>query len=417
MMKLIYEWLISLIGQLQLNQNWVEILSAFAGLLILILILLIVHCATNKIFCATLIKFFEKTKTEWDDFLIQRGVIAALAHLPTAILLSYSYNFSDFETLNTILSKISELYYIFLFSVAISRTASVFNDIYQTTEQSKNRSIKGYVQLIQIFVYFITAILTISVLINKDISGILTGLSAMAAVLMLVFKDSILGLVASIQLSANKMLKPGDWIAMPSHGADGTVIDISLNTVKVQNWDKTITTIPTYSLVSSSFSNWIGMQESGGRRIKRSINIDMTSVKFCEGEALARLKHFHLLKDYLANKEQEIAAYNAQLNIAEGDVYNGRRQTNLGIFRHYLDAYLKQNPNIHPEMTLLVRHLQPTETGIPIEIYVFSKDLNWANYEAIQADIFDHVLAILPEFGLRVFQSPSGYDLAQIHLK
>ncbi|MFV0521375.1 MAG: mechanosensitive ion channel family protein [Mangrovibacterium sp.] len=416
-MRLIYEWLFSIANEIQLNESWAKIFATITSLFVLGFFMILIHSATVKILRATVIKLLEKSKIKWDDFLISRGVFKALAHFPTALVLSYSCNFSDISFVSSVLDKASQLYYIFLFTLATSRVANACNDMYQTTRYAQSRSIKGYIQLFQIFLFFITAILTISILSNKNITGILTGLSAMAAVLMLVFKDSILGFVASIQLSANNMLKPGDWIAMPSHGADGTVIDISLNTVKIQNWDKTITTIPTYALVSDSFSNWVGMEESGGRRIKRSINIDMTSVRFCDDEMLEKFKKFHLLKDYLTQREQEIANFNAKLNLDKSDVYNGRKQTNLGIFRHYLDAYLKQHPKIHDDMTFLVRHLQPTERGIPIEIYVFSNDQEWANYEAIQADIFDHTLAILPEFDLRVFQNPSGHDFMNLYKK
>ncbi len=297
--------------------------------------------------------------------------------------------------------------------MAAVRTASAVNDIYQTTVYASTRPIKGYIQLVQILIVFVATIIVIAFLINKSPLGLFAGLGAMAAVLLLVFKDSILGFVASIQLSANKMIKPGDWIEMPSHKADGTVIDISLTTVKVQNWDKTITTIPTYALVSESFNNWAGMEESDGRRIKRSINIDMKSIRFCDEKLLDKLSHFYLLKDYISNKEEEIAKYNEKLQVKPGDIFNGRRQTNLGIFRYYLEAYLKQNPNINLGMTFLVRHLQPSETGLPVEIYVFSKDKRWANYEAIQADIFDHIFAILPEFDLRVYQNPSGHDITE----
>ncbi|MFV0366238.1 MAG: mechanosensitive ion channel family protein [Mangrovibacterium sp.] len=413
-MQFIHKWLFQILLDAQLSSAWSATISLIISLLILALILKLIHWIVIRVLNATVVQLFKRTKTEWDDFLFRRGVLKALAHFPVALVLTYSYNFSGIEFVGSILYKVSQLYYISLFALAVSRTAEASNDMYQTTSYAKNRSITGYIQLAQIFIFFIAIILSISVLSERDISGILAGLSAMAAVLMLVFKDSILGLVASIQLSANKMLKPGDWISMPSHGADGTVIDISLNTVKVQNWDKTITTIPTYALISSSFSNWVGMEESGGRRIKRSINIDMTSVKFCEPELLDKLRHFHLLKDYLLQKEQDIANYNTKLNLEKNDVYNGRRQTNLGIFRHYLEAYLQQNPHIHDSMTFLVRHLQPTEKGIPLEIYVFSNDQRWGNYEVIQADIFDHVLAILPEFDLRVFQNPSAYDFRSI---
>jgi miniconductance mechanosensitive channel len=220
--------------------------------------------------------------------------------------------------------------------------------------------------------------------------------------------------VASIQLSANKMVTVGDWISMPKYSADGTVLDISINTVKVQNWDKTIATIPTYALVSESFNNWKGMEESGGRRIKRSINIDMKSVGFLTGEQIEKLRKFYLLRDYINEKEKDIEQYNKSLKLEDSEVTNGRKMTNLGTFRKYLENYLHQHPKIHQDMTFLVRHLQPTEKGLPIEIYVFSNDQAWANYEAIQADIFDHILAIIPEFGLRVFQNPSGDDFRQL---
>jgi len=236
----------------------------------------------------------------------------------------------------------------------------------------------------------------------------------MAAVLILVFKDTILGLVASIQLSANKMVNVGDWISMPKYNADGDVMDISLNTVKVQNWDKTIATIPTYALVSESFNNWKGMEESGGRRIKRSISIDMNSISFLTGDQIAKFRKYHLLKDYINTKEKEIEAFNTSLELDDDTVTNGRRMTNLGTFRKYLENYLHNHPKIHQNMTFLVRHLQPTEKGIPMEIYVFSNDQAWANYEAIQSDIFDHILAIMPEFGLRVFQNPTGDDFQKL---
>ena len=245
----------------------------------------------------------------------------------------------------------------------------------------------------------------------------MTGLTAFAAVLLFVFKDTILGLVASIQLSANKMLKPGDWIEVPKHNANGTVVDISLNTVKVQNGDKTISTIPTYSLIADSFINWTGMEESEGRRIKRSINIDMKSVRFCDEQMLEKFRQFRLISNYVVEKQKEILDHNKNLGIENDRVPNGRRQTNLGIFRKYLEEYLKSNPKINQDMVLLVRHLQPTETGLPIEIYLFSKDKQLNGYEGIQADIFDHILAVIPEFDLRVFQSPSGDDIKDLSEK
>lgn len=386
-------------------------IAIFACLIVLFLMAYFAQKLTRFILAKIVHQFVEKTKTQWDDFLIQRKVFSALAHLSSALIIYYTYNFSDNDLVSAFLYGFVRIYFVAIITVFAVRVANAANDIYQLTPYAVSRPIKGYIQLLQILFFFVAAIFVVSILINKSPIYLIGGLGAIAAVLLLVFKDTILSLVASIQLSANKMLKPGDWIAMPSHGADGTVIDISLNTVKVQNWDKTITTIPTYALVSESFSNWIGMEESGGRRIKRSVNIDMRSVRFCDKALLEKLSHFYLLKDYLEEREQEIQEFNKKLNVQEGDIFNGRRQTNLGIFRRYLENYLKQHPMVHQEMTFLVRHLQPSEKGLPLEFYVFSKNQEWAKYEAIQADIMDHILAILPEFGLRVFQNPSGSDL------
>ena len=246
---------------------------------------------------------------------------------------------------------------------------------------------------------------------------LLTGLGASAAILMLVFRDTILGFVSGIQLSANNMLKVGDWISMPKYGADGTVIEVTLNTVKVRNWDNTITTIPPYLLVSDSFQNWQGMRESGGRRVKRSINIDMSSVRFCTPEMLAKYRKIQLLKDYIDKTEKVVELYNKEHHIDNSILVNGRRQTNLGVFRAYLNSYLKSLPTINQELTCMVRQLQPTETGIPLELYFFSAIKDWVPYEEVQADVFDHVLAIIPEFGLRVFQNPSGEDLRELRVK
>jgi len=250
----------------------------------------------------------------------------------------------------------------------------------------------------------------IAIIIGKNPMSLLVGLGASAAVLMLVFKDTILGLVASVQLSANNMVKPGDWIEMPSRNADGTVLEITLNTVKVQNWDRTISTIPTYAMVSESFHNWKGMEESDGRRIKRSVFIDKKSVSFCSDEMLERFRKIHILKEYIDEKTAEIKQYNEERGIDSSIPVNGRRLTNIGVFRKYMELYLKNNPKINQEATCMVRQLQPTERGIPMEIYCFSNEKTWVLYEGVQADIFDHVFAIVPEFGLKLFQNPSGDD-------
>jgi miniconductance mechanosensitive channel len=290
------------------------------------------------------------------------------------------------------------------------------NMIYRSDaeEIAKRKPIKGYVQLAKVFLYIIGGILMATTVANVSPLGILSGVGAMSAVLLLVFKDSILGFVASMQLSGNDMVRIGDWIEMPAYNADGDVIDITLQSVKVQNWDKTITTIPIYALVSDSFKNWRGMSESGGRRIKRSIYIDMRSARFLGMEEITRLSALPLLAEYMKNKLAEITEYNRSRGIPDDDYVSGRHLTNLGTYRAYTEAYLKSLPQAAKNMTNMARYLQPNENGLQMEIYLFSADTAWVNYECIQADIIDHLLAILPEFGLKVFQNPSGGDLQMI---
>ena len=296
----------------------------------------------------------------------------------------------------------------------INASLNLIHEIYSKKESLKNKPLKGFIQIIQVITFFIGMILIVSVAIDKSPVSLFAGLGASAAILMLVFKDTILGFVAGIQLSANNMLRAGDWITMNKYGADGTVIEVTLNAVKVRNFDNTITTIPPYALVSDAFQNWRGMQESFGRRVKRSINIDMNSVCFCTPEMLEKFRKIALLTDYIDNKEDELHRYNEEHHIDSSVLVNGRRQTNLGVFRAYLQRYLSNLPTVSKELTCMVRHLQPTEKGIPIELYFFSANKDWIIYEGVQADVFDHVLAVIPEFGLNVFQDISGNDLRAI---
>lgn len=289
---------------------------------------------------------------------------------------------------------------------------SCINDIHRILRKHKGSTLGGYTDAGKIISVIIGGIFIVSIFTGKSPWGIISVLGGLTAVTMLVFKDTILGFVASVQLTSTDMVRLGDWIEMPQYGADGDVIAMGITCIRVQNWDKTVTTIPTYALVSSSFKNWRGMSESGGRRIKRAINIDISSIRFLDEASLGNLRQIRLLSDYLAAKEAELNVFNKQA--AQDFALNSRRQTNIGVFRAYVIAYLRNNPNIHDRMTFLVRQLAPTETGLPLEIYVFSRDQVWANYEAIQADIFDHLLAAVPEFGLRVFQAPTGHDLRSI---
>ncbi|MEE4315493.1 MAG: mechanosensitive ion channel family protein [Erythrobacter sp.] len=309
-----------------------------------------------------------------------------------------------------VVSNLAETLIVLSVALSMVRGLAYLNELYERLPQSKNRPIKGYLQVLKILVLCGAALIVISILIDQSPLLLLSGLGAITAVLLLVFKDTILSLVASVQLSTNDMLRVGDWIEMPGMNADGDVIDISLHTVKVQNFDKTITTIPTHRLVSDSFRNWRGMSESGGRRIKRALPLDQNSIRFLSEDEVTALQRFRLLRPYLAEKQAEIAAWNARELAGEENPVNARRLTNIGTLRAYVLAYLQQHPRISDGFTLLVRQLPPGAQGLPLELYCFTDTTAWLEYEAIQADIFDHLLAILPEFHLRLFQEPSGVD-------
>lgn len=343
--------------------------------------------------------------------LLERKVFHKLSHVvPVIIIYHFASTFSNYET---IIEKGSIIYLTIVGLMVINSLLDALHDIYQTYEVSKIRPIKGYLQVVKIILFTLGIILVIANMMGKSPMIFLSGFGALSAVIMLVFRDSILGLVAGIQLSANDMVRVGDWIEMPKYGADGDIIDISLNTIKVQNWDKTITTVPSYALISDSFKNWRGMERSGGRRMKRFIYIDTTSISFCTEEMIAKFKGIHYLTDYVVNREREIEAYNMKNEISRTNPVNGRALTNIGVFRAYVRNYVEHHPGIRQDLTLMVRQLAPTEHGVPLEIYAFINDIRWIQYEAIQSDIFDHLFAIAPEFGLRVYQSPSGYDLRQ----
>lgn len=315
----------------------------------------------------------------------------------------------------TVTSNLAQALIIVSLAMAINWGLNYANELYTRRPEARNRPLKGYIQVLKIVIFCGAAILMIAVLIEQSPLLLLSGLGAMAAVLLLVFKDTILSLVASVQLTSNDMLRVGDWIEMPSMGADGDVIDIALHTIKVQNFDKTITTIPTHSLISDAFRNWRGMSESGGRRVKRSLTLDQNSVRFLSDDEVTSMKRFRLLDDYIARKQEEIAAWNAHELSSDYDKINARRITNVGTLRAYIIAYLKSHSRIASEnFTLLVRQLPSSAQGLPLEIYCFTRTVDWGEYEAIQADIFDHMLAILPEFGLRIFQEPSGLDVAEL---
>jgi miniconductance mechanosensitive channel len=408
-------WYSELLSGTGLSDGMLIFIENATIIIFTIILALLADYIVKRIIVSSITRLAKRSKNQWDDVFVRRKVFNRLAHLAPAVIVYFALQYIfEAEKQVTFLGNITQAYMVLVVVLVIDALLNALHEIYMKLPISQGRNIKGYVQVVKIIFYFAAVILIISIFSGKAPGLLLTGLGAMAAVLMLVFKDTILGFVASIQLSANQMVNVGDWISMPKYNADGDVIDISLNTVKVQNWDKTIATIPTYALVSESFNNWKGMEQSGGRRIKRSINIDMNSVKFLDRDQIEKFRKFYLLREYITKKEKEISVYNRSLHLEEGTVTNGRKMTNLGTFRKYLEAYLKQHPKINKEMTFLVRHLQPSDKGLPLEIYVFSKDQAWARYEEIQADIFDHILAILPEFELQVFQNPTGKDFKKI---
>lgn len=388
-------------------------LSIGSMILLIILLCILANFITKKVVIRLITHFVHKNKFTWDNILLERKVFHKLSHIvPALIIYFFSTTFPKYQP---VIEKFAVVYILMVSVFTINSLINAINDIYESFEISKERPIKGLLQVIKIAMFILGTILIIAILIGESPLILLSGIGALSAVFLLVFRDSLLGLVAGIQLASNDMVKVGDWIEMPKFKANGDVIDISLNTVKVQNFDKTITMIPSYSLISDSFINWRGMQATGGRRIKRSIFIDTTSIEFCTDKMLDRFKNIDFLKDYIIERELEISQYNEKNKINRStSIVNGRALTNIGVFRMYILNYLQNHPGIHKEMTLLSRQLEPTVNGLPIEIYAFSNDTTWSVYEAIQADIFDHLFAVAPEFGLRIFQNPTGNDLRMV---
>jgi miniconductance mechanosensitive channel len=399
----------NLLQDMELDPRLVEYLSIIIKILLIGLICIVANFISKKIVIRIITRIVTNSKVKWSKIILERQIFRKLSHIVPAIII-YSFS-STFPTYQSIIEKLAITYIIIVGLVFIQSLLNALNDIYQTFDISKVKPIKGYIQVVNIIIMTLGFILIISNLIGESPLILLSGIGALSAVLMLVFKDSLLGLVSGIQLTANDMVRVGDWIEMPKYGADGDVIDISLNTVKVQNGDKTITMIPSYALTSDSFKNWRGMQSSGGRRIKRSLYIDTSSITFCTDEMIEKFIQVHYLSDFIIQKEMEITEYNAKNEIDRNNRVNGRALTNIGVFRAYISNYLKNHHGINQNMTVMVRQLGHSEYGLPLEIYAFTNDVQWAVYESVQSDIFDHLFAVAPEFGLRVFQNPSGADL------
>jgi len=418
-----------------LPNNW---LSLMAGVLILVVVMGLSDWLVTGLIRATVRRVAARTKSTWDDRIIERKVFARISHAVPAVLAYYGIGLAlgvtpvdiasatdpDALTMTpaalmlvaTLVQRVSLTFIVVTGAVAFASLLEAANDIYNDSyAESKSRPIKGYLQVVSLVFYIAAGVVVVSVLAQISPVAFLSGLGALTAVLMLVFKDTILSLVASIQIMSNDMIRMGDWVEVPQSNADGDIIDIALHTVKIQNWDKTISTIPTHKFIGESFKNWRGMSESGGRRIKRAIKLDVNTIRFLTEEETERLSRFEVLRGYMKQKRGELAEHDASSAGTDSAlIREQRRLTNIGTFRAYVFNYLKAHPTIHDGMTLLVRQLAPGSQGVPIEIYCFSNDTDWGNYEALQGDIFDHLFSLLPEFGLRAFQEPAGSDFTKL---
>ena len=393
-----------------------SLLPMIVGLLALLLAAILAAFVTKRLWVRLVRLLVTRTHTTWDDALVEQNVFGKLAQIVPAILVHQGILLVPgvADAMDLVIQNAAEAWVLLVITMAASSTLAAINTVYEAKPIARERPIKGFIQLGQIAVRVIGAILIVAVLINQSPTIMLGSLGALTAVAMIVFQDTLLSLVASIQLTSQRIIRVGDWLEMPDYGADGDVIDVALYNVTIQNWDKTITTVPTNKLVSGAFKNWRGMSESGGRRIKRAINLDVNSIRSLTDDEIKRFTDFALLKDYIASKEQELQAYNTSLDApGEGGV-NLRRLTNIGTFRAYVYHYLKNHPKIHKDMTLIVRQLQSGGEGVPIEVYCFCNDTNWFNYEGIQSDIFDHLFAMVPEFGLQLYQNPTGADIRRL---
>ena len=406
--------LIHAVGKLGLESQSAIYIGEIIMLLLWGIFSYFAYFVTWKLIKKLVIPILKSSKNQFDDLLVQHRFFKRLSYVVPALLIYY-YNADiilHLKGIANLISLVTNAFFVIIVLLVFDSILSTFNSYYDRFEFSKDHPIKGLIQVIKIIIFLIGMLFIIGTFLNRNLSSLFISLGTISAVLILIFKDPILGFIGGLQLIFNKMISIGDWVTVSKYGADGTVLEINLTTVKIQNWDKTISTVPTYSLISDSFQNWQGMVESGGRRIMRSINFDMESVHFVSEQELKKLKKIKLLKSHIDKKEKEIENYNASNDFDLSEVVNGRRLTNLGIFRAYLVAYLNNREDIHSNMLFLVRQLAPTEKGIPIEIYVFTKTTVWTEYEDIQADIFDHILAIVPEFNLRLYQFPKSSDFS-----
>ena len=383
-----------------LSTSIAETVAALSVVIVSIIIYFIIKFIIKK----TVYRIIQLSTNKYDDLLIKNKVIGRICLLIPALITGALVDnaLPHFPETAAFLMKLVNIFEIVICTMIISAFVTTGEDLYNTREMSKTKPLTGMVQVTKIVLYVLTGLVIIAFVLGTKISNILLSLGTMSAVILLIFQDVIKGFVGGLQLSINDMLRLGDWIVMGP--ADGNVIEINLTTVKVQNWDNTITTIPTYNLVSNPYTNWRGMSESGGRRIARTINIDVNTIRYCTPEMVEKYKRYSLIKDYLIQKEEDIIEYNKANNIDTNEILNGRQQTNLGVFRAYIKAYINNNPKLNHNLTMMVRQMQPTEFGVPLQIYTFSSDKRWVNYEEIQSDIFDHIIAAAPMFDLKIYQ-------------
>ncbi len=392
-------------------KNWLQdfpFVYSLIKIIGVILLAIISYIITKKIIITGVNKIVERTKTEIDDILLNEAVLKRIAYIaPLLVISQFIYLVPTFEVF---LNRFTNSAIVLLLLLLIGSLINASNELYEKSSKYNRRPIKGYLQIAKIIIFILGGIAIIGLLTGQQPWTVVTGVGAFTAILILIFKDTILSFVASIHISAYDLIRVGDWIEVPKYGADGDVMDVALHTIKVQNFDKTIVVFPTHKLLEDSFKNWRGMQQAGGRRIKRSIFIDLSSVKFLDERLLEKFKKIQLLNDYVKGKEVEIAKYNQEKKIDTSEIINGRRLTNIGTFREYLKAYLKNREDISNDFTFLVRQLTPGPSGIPIEVYVFANTTDWVKYEQIQSDIFDHIFASVSEFELNIFQNPTGKD-------
>lgn len=388
-------------------------LNMAVNLLILLLLLFVIHYATKRIVISTFNAFSNKTKTTFDDFLVKSNFPKYIGNIVPllVVMLTVPIVFKGYERALNIIDTFINIYVIILSVLIVRSLLRTSKNYLKTREEFRDKPMESYIQVMMIFLWTIGFMFIFSEITGSSVLKFLISLGAASAIILLIFKDTILGFVASIQVTVNDIVRIGDWITFSKYGADGFVTEINLATVRVQNWDKTYTTIPTYNLIADSFQNWRGMQESPGRRIKRSLYIKQNSIRFITSEDRARFGKFHLIAPYIRQRQEDIEEFNRKQDFDRSAVINGRNQTNLGVFRKYVDAYLRSHPFISKELTIMVRHLAPTTQGIPLEIYCFSNEKAWEVYEEITADIFDHLIAAIPYFDLQLFESPSGDDI------